>query len=113
MPEKGKNILKFKHFYNQQKVPFVIYADFEAIINKIDKDPNAKANTENTQLHEACSYCYIVVRNDCKVEKPVTYRGPKAAEHFLKSLMREHEKILKILANPVKLTMCENDNKKI
>ena len=32
MPEEGKNILKFKNFYKQQKVPYVIYADFEAII---------------------------------------------------------------------------------
>ena len=100
MTEEGKNILKFKHFYKQQKVSFVIYVDFEAIINEIDKDPNTKANTENTQLHEAGSYCYIVVRNDGKVEKPVTYRGPNAAEHFLDSLMKEQEKILKIFANP-------------
>ena len=112
MPEEGKNVLKFKHFYKQQKFPFVIYTDFEAIINKIEKDPNAKANKENTQLHEACSYCYIVVRNDSKTEKPVTYRGPNAAEHFLKSLMKEQEKILKILPDPIKLNMSENDNKK-
>ena len=48
MTEEGKNIFKFKHFYKQQKVPFVIYVDFEAIINEIDEDPNARANTENT-----------------------------------------------------------------
>ena len=92
MPEEGKNILKFKNFYKQQKVPYVIYADFEAIINKINQDPNMKANTQNTQLHEACSYCYVAVRNDGKTEKPVTYHGPNTAEHFLKSLMKEQEK---------------------
>lgn len=31
MPEKGKNILQFKNHHKQMKVPFVIYADFEAI----------------------------------------------------------------------------------
>ena len=67
-----------------------------------------KANTQNTQLHEACSYCYVVVRNDGKTEKPVTYHGPNTAEHFLKSLMKEQEKILKILANPVKINMSKN-----
>ena len=35
MPDKGNNILKFNNFHKQQPVPFVIYADFEAIIEKI------------------------------------------------------------------------------
>lgn len=34
MPEKD-NILKFNNFYKQLNVPFVIYADFEAITQKI------------------------------------------------------------------------------
>ena len=37
MPEKGKNILKFNNFRKQQPVPFVIYADFEAMTEKIHK----------------------------------------------------------------------------
>ena len=35
MPDKDNNILKFKNFHKQQPVPFVIYADFEAITEKI------------------------------------------------------------------------------
>ena len=35
MPDKHKNILKFNNFHKQQPVPFVIYADFEAITKKI------------------------------------------------------------------------------
>ena len=92
MPEDGKNIIKFKNFYKQQKSPFVIYADFESLTKKIEGAemyPN-KSNTINTQLHEACSYCYIVVRSDGKTNKPVEYRGPNAAEHMLKSLMFFH-----------------------
>lgn len=37
MPEKGKNILKFNNFRKQQPVAFVIYADFEAMTEKIHK----------------------------------------------------------------------------
>ena len=37
MPEKGKNILKFQNLFKQMKAPFVIYADFEALIEKIPK----------------------------------------------------------------------------
>ena len=108
MPEDGKNIIKFKNFYKQQKSPFVIYADFESLTKKIEgaeMDPN-KSNTINTQLHEACSYCYIVVRSDGKTNKPV---GPNAAEHMLKSLMKEQDKILKTLANPKPMKMTKKD----
>ena len=35
MPDKTNNILKFNNFHKQQAVPFVIYADFEAITEKI------------------------------------------------------------------------------
>ena len=35
MPKKGENILKYTNHHKQQAVPFVIYADFEAITEKI------------------------------------------------------------------------------
>ena len=34
MPEKGDNMLKFNNVQKQLPVPFVIYADFEAITEK-------------------------------------------------------------------------------
>ena len=111
MPEEGKNKIEFKNYNKQQKSPFIIYADFEALIKKIEgaeRDPN-KSNTQNTQLHEACSYCYIVVRSDGKTKKPVEYRGPNAAEHMSKSLMKEQDEILQELANSKKIKMTEED----
>ena len=35
MPEKGKNTLRFQNHHKQMPVLFVIYADFEAITEKI------------------------------------------------------------------------------
>ena len=35
MPKKGDNILKFNNLHKQQPVPFVTYADFEAITRKM------------------------------------------------------------------------------
>ena len=35
IPEKGKNTLKFQNHHKQMSVPFVIYADFEAITENI------------------------------------------------------------------------------
>ena len=46
MPDKDNNILKFNNFHKQLPVPFVIYADFEAITEKISgcQPNNYKSN---------------------------------------------------------------------
>ena len=36
MPKKGDNILKFNNFHKQSPVPFVIYANFEAITKRME-----------------------------------------------------------------------------
>ena len=50
------------------KVPYVIYADFEALVRKIQGCERAperdKSYTEKTEWHVACGYAYIVVRCD-------------------------------------------------
>ena len=87
MTEAGKNKLTFQNHHKQFPAPFVIYADFEALTTKIEGpelNPSV-SNTQRTQLHDTCSYCYVVVRCDGKTGTPVEYRGPNAAEHFLKS----------------------------
>ena len=35
MPKQGENILKFNNFHKQFAVPFVIYANFEAVTKKV------------------------------------------------------------------------------
>ena len=68
MPEEGKNTVAFQNHHKQMKAPYVIYADFEALIRKIhrcDRNPEIKASyTEKTEQHEACGYSYMVVRSD-------------------------------------------------
>ena len=50
MPTKDNNILKFNNFHKQQPVPFVIYADFEAITEKIQGcQPNTLKRIKNIQ----------------------------------------------------------------
>ena len=63
MPDKNNNILKFNNFHKQQPVPFVIYADFEAIIEKIStcSPKDNKSYTEAYQKHTDCGYGYKVV----------------------------------------------------
>ena len=112
MPEAGKNDkLTFQNHHKQFPAPFVIYADFEALTTKIEGpelDPSV-SNTQRTQLHETCSYCYVVVRCDGKTETPVEYRGPDASEHFLRAIQAEEREIKKVLANPKDMLMTPED----
>ena len=63
MPDKDNKILKFNNFHKQQPVPFVIYADFEAITEKIHgcQQNNESSYTEAYQRHTDCGYGYKVV----------------------------------------------------
>ena len=65
MPKQGENILKFNNFHKQLPVPFVIYADFEAITKKVqgcreseemEDEKNKRSYTEAYQTHEDCGY---------------------------------------------------------
>ena len=79
MPDKDNNILKFNNFHKQLSVPFVIYADFEAITEKIQgcRQNNDSSYTEAYQKHTDCGYGYkVVCCYDDKYSKPVQiYRG--------------------------------------
>ena len=57
MPAEGSKIY-FKNHHNMQPVPFVIYADFEAITEKIDtcQPPDSKSYTTTYQSHRACGF---------------------------------------------------------
>ena len=113
MPEEGKNKLAFQNHHKQLPVPFVIYADCEALTTKIagpELDPS-KSNTHKTQHHEACGYSYVVVRCDGETSPPTVYRGPDTMERFLKSLQEEERKIKVTLANPQAMRMTPDDRR--
>ena len=80
MPEEGKDTLSFQNHHKQMKMPYVIYADFEALVKKIpgcERGPESKQKsyTEKTKWHEACRYSYMVVRSDGEVSGSKVYRG--------------------------------------
>ncbi|XP_068736571.1 uncharacterized protein [Montipora capricornis] len=117
MPTKDDNILKFNNFHKQLPVPFVIYADFEAITEKISGcQPNDdKSYTEAYQRHTDCGYGYkVVCCYDDKYTKPVQiYRGEKAVYKFMEAMLEEVKyckKIMKKYFNKP-LRMTEDDEK--
>lgn len=62
MPEKGTKA-RFQDQHKQMPVPFVIYADFEAVTEKVSTcRPNSeKSYADKYQHHIACSFGYILV----------------------------------------------------
>ena len=93
MPTKENNILKFENFHKQQAVPFVIYADFEAITQKIQgcSQKGDKSYTEAYQKHKDCGYGYkLVCCYDDKYSKPIQiFRGKKAVYTFMEKMLDE------------------------
>ena len=93
MPDKNNKILKFNNFNKQQPVPFVIYADFEAITEKISnhQQNNDKSYTEAYQKHIDCGFGYkVVCCYDDKYTQPLKiYRGEKAVYTFLEYMLDE------------------------
>ena len=92
MPAKGSKIY-FKNYHRIQPVPFVIYADFEALTKEIDSclPPEDKSFTDPYQEHQVCSYGYkLVCHSDQSYSKPLeTYRGEDVIEKFNKNISRE------------------------
>ena len=114
MPEEGKNTLSFENHHKQMKVPFVIYADFEALVRKIpgcERVPESrqKSYTEKTEWHEACGYSYMVVRSDGEVTGSKVYRGENAVGTFLSDVLQEEVKIRESLAAPKPIVMTDED----
>ena len=115
MPEKGDNILKYNNFHRQQAVPFVIYADFEAITEKIQgcRQNNDSSYTEAYQKHTDFGYGYkVVCCYDDKYTKPIQiYRGENAVYKFMEVMLDEVKYCKEVMRRnfnkPLKMT--DND----
>ncbi|XP_066595461.1 uncharacterized protein [Prorops nasuta] len=57
LPAKNNNILQFKNYYKKLQVPFVIYADFECLLEKID---SLSVPAKAFQQHKPYSIGYYV-----------------------------------------------------
>ena len=103
MPKQGENILRFNNFHKQLPVPFVIYADLEAITRKVqgckqseemeNEKNKERSYTEAYQTHEDCGCGYkVICCYDDKYSKPIqTYRGENAVYKFMEKMLEEVE----------------------
>ena len=82
MPEDP--MLKFMNVSRRMKIPYIIYADSEAIISPIEHDGGQKTTRESK--HILCSIGFIVVRSDGKKTREFFYRGADCVEKFYREL---------------------------
>ena len=98
LPKKG-TMLKFKNYHKSEKVPFIVYADFECFIKPIQLcDPDDKSSyTKQYQKHEPSSFCYYIKCFYDEIYEPklVSYTGGDAAQKFVEML----EEDIKIITN--------------
>ena len=93
-------------------MPFVIYADFAAITEKIQgcRQNNNSSYTEAYQKHTDCGYGYkVVCCYDDKYTKPINiYRDEKAVNKFIEKMLEEVRYCKDVMKNefnkPLKMT---------
>ena len=85
LPDEQNKWMKFMNIKKMLKVPYVIYTDFECIL-----EPSTGKKT--IHKHKAC---LVVSSVDHEKRKAVVYRGEDAVEHFLKNITHEVDKLMK------------------
>ena len=113
LPEKGKNTLKFQNYLWQMKAPYVIYADFDSIIEKYDTciPSTYRSSTTKTEVHKPCGFSLVAVRSDGEVKdkKACCYRGEDCVKQFLASLLQTEMEIREELKQKKKMTVTKED----
>jgi len=71
-------ILRFKNFKNQLDVPFVAYADFECVLERMDLKTSDNINLIQKHIPYACSY-YIKCSFDTSLDIYRIYYGEDCA----------------------------------
>jgi hypothetical protein len=100
--------VEFSSIEKQLKAPFIVYADFESVLENVDI---VTGKTVKFQRHRACSYMYHIVptfpnliSNSSSFNATRLYVGKDAAEHFLDSLERDLYQIIQpIIENEVEM----------
>ena len=114
--------ISFKNWNRMMKVPFVIYADFEAFLVNTDscEPDNRSSFTEKYQKHQPCGFCYKIV---CPEEieklmpksllKPLVYRAKNTdedvAQIFVNQLEMDICKIFKVFDCHKKMIFTRKD----
>ena len=92
MPTKNNNIIKYNHGEKSMKLPFVIYADLECLLEKMSTCINNPNESSTTKINKHTPSAYSIFTH-CSFDKLKNklnhYRGKDCMKKFSKDL-REH-----------------------
>ena len=92
MPTKDNNIIKYNHGEKSMKLPFVIYADLECLLEKMSTCENNPNESSTTKINKHTPSGYSIFTS-CSFDKSKNkinyYRGDDCMKKFCKDL-REH-----------------------
>jgi hypothetical protein len=88
MPKPYNNITQFQNYNHSLKVPFVVYADFECLLQKISTcQPSDETSYTNAyQKHLPTNFAYHIKYSNENCRPPVEYCGLNAARVFYEKL---------------------------
>ena len=92
MPTKNNNIIKYNHGEKSMKLPFVIYADLECLLEKMSTCINNPNESSTTKINKHTPSGYSIFTHcsfDESKNKLNYYRGKDCMKKFSKDL-REH-----------------------
>jgi hypothetical protein len=102
--ESNEHIVKWRAREKTERVPFVIYADFESCLVPVDGDADVLAE------HIPSGFCAYTVSWDEEHETdPIVYSGSNCMDVFYDHLAAEHWRIMSILKNKYEMELL-NDN---
>jgi len=107
MPHPQNNTLEFTQVQHHLQVPFVVYADFECVLEPKNLEVSPKFFNINEPI--SISYaCYIKCAFDSKLDKFVLETGKNSGISFVNSLIKNLTKLSdeylhKI--NPMRMTL--------
>ena len=89
MPKEETKILKYNHGEKSMKVPFIVYADIESLLEKMSTCHNNPKKSSTTKINKQTFYGYSLFTNcssDLTKIKLDCYRGKYCMERFGKDL---------------------------
>ena len=112
LPDDEHKWVKFKSIQKMMPAPFVIYADFESFLCKVEGPKNMDSSLHVYERHIPSGFAYLIVSSDFnRTYEPVVYRGPDVIEEFLKRLKTESDNITTILSKVVPMKLSSEEEK--
>ena len=97
MPTKNNNIIKYNHGEKSMKLPFVIYADLECLLEKMSTCINNPNESSTTKINKHTPSGYSIFTH-CSFDKSKNklnfYRGKDCMKKFSKDLKEHASKII-------------------